>query len=450
MTFARRKLLVGALGAALGALTGCVDNRRESFEEWLRSRPWVATVERVQALGGPVPLPGPAALSARVDCVPGTDRAALNGIRAELEEYATANARHVQSLLVHLDHDVGLQAVSGTPATNDGLFRLLDLALGDPRAERIEIESDTGVTLRVQVAAVLAYAEKLTSADPGDMRATILVRDAGDTASITTAFGHAAGVRGLAEVVEAGRQRAEVAGFAGNTVTEPPRLTVTLAHRDPLARTFRDLRAQWPEADLDLTVAGDRLGLRGPESVIDRLPAATQVMAAGEFSWLLVHDTTDRTGRGTLSGTVDDATRIAAAGRAIGDHPEATGDGSATLGLEPGVRLHGTTAEIAAQSGPTQAVMTGGGASTRATSVAGVLTLWPDSDPSGFQERCRAMRAAGWPGTLSLQVQASPFTVAYESTDRGRARNVEVIRDLGREDTGATAWISAWDATAGE
>ncbi|MDO5499578.1 MAG: hypothetical protein Q4F67_07860 [Propionibacteriaceae bacterium] len=449
MTLSRRSLVLGTLGASVLALTGCIGNRRQAAEDWLRSRSWVAVVERVEARGGPVPLPGPADLTARVRCVPGTDRLALTGIRAEIEDYAATHARDVRTLLVHLEHDSGLLPVSGNRATNDEVFALHDLAVADSRAERVEIEWRTGLELRVTTpaTAVLAYAEELTSKDPGTARATIVVRDAEATSVVTTGFGQTERVRTVAAAVAAaGRAR----GFEAHSVTDPIRLTVELDSRDLLDPTFRALRRRWPEAELDLTVEADRLGLRGPESVTERLPGATDLFAAAPFSRLVVQDHNETVGRVTLVARVDDPTTVAAATRAIGDHAEAGGVAVWFL-LDPiaKVRLLGSPALVAACGGPAQAVVTGASEQASADNTQGRLRLYPNVPASDFESRGRAIRAAGWPGALDFEVNGGSFTVAYRSTATGRAQNVEVVKTIGTID-GSSAWITAWDASATE
>lgn len=455
-----RRPLLGGLFAALatfatGALSACtVDNRRDQVEEWLHSRPWVASVRSVQATGGPVPLPGPASVTTDVICVPGTDRAALNAIRAEIEEYAGSHARELQSLQVQLTHDFGSLPVSGTAAPNDEVFGLLDHALADARAQRVDINRRSGLTLAVTVApeAVLSYAETLAGPAPAAGTPTIRVRDAAGASEIITAFTHADRVRTHTEAIAVAGSGTPVRGFAANTVSPLTPLQVEIADPQALAAAFRAVRSRWSHEILDLTLSADRLGVRGPAAATDRLPAARALLdAESALTRATVQDNPAHPGRVTLDARIRQEGHIGPAAAAIGSHPDAAGDGLAWLVLDPiaRVRMAGSPEEIAACGGPAQAVMSTSARDPSVESLGRRLRLAHGLGTSGLTELCRSMRAAGWDGDLDFVISGGLYSVSYRSTATGRARDVEIGRSDGTIN-GAQLWLDAWNSTATE
>lgn len=455
-----RRPLLGGLFAALatvatGALSACtVDNRRVQVEEWLRSRPWVASVERVQATGGPVPLPGPASVNAEVTGVRGTDRAALTVIRTEVEEYAASHTRELQSLQIQLAHDFGSLPISGTTAPNDEVFGLLDHALADPRAERVDLDRRTGLTLAVTVAPedVLAYAETLAGPAPGAGTPTIRVRDTPGSREVLTAFTQADRVRTLGEAIAVVGASTPVLGFTANTVSSLTPLQIQVADRNALASVFRAVRARWSHEVLDLTVSADRLGVRGPDQSADRLPPAGALLdAEPAFSQVTVQDNAAHPGRVTLEARTRQEGHIGRAATAIGAHADAAGDGLAWLVLDPiaRVRMAGRPDEIAACGGPAQAVMSTTARDPSVDSQGRKLRLAHGLGVTGLTDLCRSMRTAGWDGELDLEISGGLYRVSYRSTATGKARDVEIGRSDGTVN-GAQLWLEAWDSTATE
>lgn len=452
--FGRRVVLAAMGGVLAWALAGCSmipgAKAETNTEKWLRSRPWIESYRVTRTEGwGPVPIPDPLRVFARVHTVPGTDRRALPAIAQEIEEFVAEQSYHVHALRLDLDFDTGRLPLSNDQAENAVHFAELDRAT-EPRAERIELVGERDrltVTVTTRPGAVLAYAAWLTDQPHAPSPPEVMVRDAEDTTRIRTAFGHAARVRSLEEVVNTAGSYAQVRGFRAVTTAKTPELELELGRRDDLAPVFRTLRSRWPEPSLALTVVADRLGVRGATGALERLGAATTLIDSAAFARILVVEV-DEAG---LSATVSDATAIAQAAAAIGAHPEATGDGRAWLTLDNSwhLRLSGIPVDVADCGGPAQAVMNSPGQRPpSATSQDRALRLDPALGLDDFPAMARAMRTGGWNGTLQMTINQGLFSVTYTSTATGRAQDVTVHRSVGM--VTADDWISAWDATATE
>ncbi|WP_432558545.1 hypothetical protein [Granulicoccus sp. GXG6511] len=457
--FSRRTGLAGLGGLVVAALTGCGvipgARARPITEDWLDSRPWVASFSIVRTEGwGPVPLPTPLTVWARVHTVAGTDRPRLTAIAREVEEFVAAESGQVRALYLDLDFDAGRLPLGGDAAQNQANLAEIDRAT-EPRADRLELVGEHDgprLTVTTRSEAVLAYAAWLTAQSAAPTPPRLTVRDGADALRIDTAFGHTAAVRSIDEVVSTASALAPVLGFHADTTRETTTLRTTVSRRGDLDRVFRAIRSRWSRTDLDVTVLADGLGVRGSLDVLERLPAANALIAAAAFTELVVQDAEEATqGLIHLVARLTDPATIAAAATAIGAHPDATGSGRAWLVLDPiaRLRLAGSPADVADCGGPAQAVLTGPGSRPSADGRDRALRLTPDAPVAAFPAVARAIRAAGWTGELAFTIDQGLFSVRYASTATGRAREVTVLRSVGTID-GAAAWIRAWDDSATE
>ncbi|WP_425308207.1 hypothetical protein AADG42_05455 [Ammonicoccus fulvus] len=455
---ARRSLLAMALGVGSWVLSGCsipgVGAERNT-EKWLRSRPWVAEVEKITALGGPVPLPQPMNVSATVRAVPGTDWAAVQRIRTEIEAYAAEATRDVSSLQVQLGFDSGALPISGKPTNNTDLFALFDSLFTERRTQRVEFERATESRLRVMMAGdgdgMFTYAGWAATHDPGEA-AILTVSDMTQTRTVRTRFErNSTQLNTLGRQVAAARALSELRGFAADATTSPSSLTIELTSRDQVEAVFRTMHSTDP-GSTDLTVMADRVGIRGPTAAADRYPAARAVVEAeASIDRLIVQDNAAAPGRVTLDARIGEKERVGAAAAAIGAHPESAGDGLVWLVLNPiaRVRMAGTPEEIAACGGPAQAVMSTTGRDASVDSMGRKLRLAHGLGTTGLTDLCRSMRANGWDGDLDFVISGGLYRVSYRSTATGRARDIEIGRSDGTTN-GAQLWLDAWNSTATE